>query len=679
MDILSYNGRSENAKSLVTGFFQQIERKEEAWHRFFLEGKDPDVDVISPQILESWKRCRKWGLDPYHVRSETISLEELKILEKKNEFLIEAAKPVFDTFVESMGADVITLDLYDRELTFIHTFGNRSVFDSRRYSVPGIRRPERTSGVTAMSLAAETGQPAQLVGPEHFDASLHDKVCTSIPLFDDRHELLGVINYVEKLDNPNPLRTLQMMQSLGQGITYSLRLLEKTREAEAVSRMNRAIIEEIGDGIIATDGNGIIRLANYRARTLLGYVTRDLIGLSAEGLFGEDNPLSRVQQSGKEWRDREMILTCDGMDRRFFGSVKPIGGMQNEITGVIATFNDIRSTQKALKNIAGWEAPMTFRDIIGNSPELQATIRLAREAAGLSSNVLIQGESGTGKEIFAHAIHNAGPFSGGPFVAINCSAVPNSLMESELFGYEGGTFTGARKNGMPGKFELAQNGTIFLDEINSMPPDMQSKLLRVLQEKAVMRLGGTSRVDLNIKVIAAANVDLAEAVKNGLFRLDLFYRLNVLTLRIPPLRERIEDIPLLSRHFLQRFRDESGFVPELGEDACRLLSGYSWPGNVRELENVLERAMIQLRLTGGRVITEEVLLAFPEFGRNPRREVPGQAEDKAAGGSVHDYRRRQILDALERNGWNISRTAKDLGIVRNTLYRRMKEFGIELH
>ncbi len=678
MEKTGYSGRSEEARAKVADFYEQIARKEEAWRQFFLEGEMPEEGIINPLILESWKRCRSWGLDPYHVRRETISMEELGRLEKENEPLIEAAKPVFDSFVESMGADVITLDLYDRELTFIHTFGNRSAFDSRRYAMPGFRCPEKTSGVTAMSLAAYTGQPAQLVGGEHFDASLHDKICTSIPLYSDSHELLGVINYVEKLDNPNPFRTLQMMQSLGQGITYSMRLLEKTREAEAVSRMNRAIIEEIGDGIIVADGGGVIRLANYRARNLLGYVRRDFIGLTAEQLFGPGNPFTRVQKSGREIRDGEMILNCDGADRRFFGSIKLIGGMQNEISGVIGTFNDIRSTQKALKSFAGWEAPMTFRDIIGESPELLATIRMAKEAAGLMSNVLIQGESGTGKEIFAHAIHNAGPFARGPFVAINCSAVPNSLMESELFGYEGGTFTGARKNGMPGKFELAQNGTIFLDEINSMPPDMQSKLLRVLQEKAVMRLGGSSRIDLNIKVIAAANVDLQEAVKNGLFRLDLFYRLNVLTLRIPPLRERIDDIPLLGRHFLERFRDESGFVPELGEDAARLLAGYSWPGNVRELENVLERAMIQLRLTGGRVITEDVLRTFPEFGGERRREAdPGQKPKDT--GSVYDYRRQKILEALEKNGWNISKTAKELGIVRNTLYRRMKEFGIELH
>lgn len=670
--------------------FRRMEQKERYWKLFFLEHQDPPEGALDPLILNSWHRCRDRGLDPYHVAREMISQQEMAGLRRENELLIQATRPVFDAFAEQMGTRISTLDLYDKDLTFIHTFGNVSPVGARRYAVPGFRCTESTAGVTAMSLARETGRAAQIVGAEHFDASLHDKICNSVPLFNEKGELIGIINMVEQL-RPDASRSLATMYAIGQGITYSLKLLEQHQKLERINRFNHAILEAIGDGILVVDQEGTISMINQVARRLLKVQPGvDVLGKKINSLYGEENPFSNVLKSGAVVNGGEIALHSERGSLRFLGSIRPISGKDTEINGVIGTFNDIPSTQKVLKSLAGWSATMTFEDILGESPAIRNLVQLARKTADLPSNTLIQGESGTGKEVFAHAIHNASSFASGPFVTINCAAIPNSLLESELFGYESGAYTGAKKNGQPGKFELAQNGTIFLDEINSMPLDMQAKLLRVLQEKAVTRLGGSSKIPLNIKVIAASNTDLQKAVRDGTFRADLFYRLNVIVLWIPPLRERISDLEQMCPVFLRRLEGASAAEPRITAGAMGLLQGYSWPGNVRELENILERAWVQARLRGSYMIDEAALKALPEFfdgtfraaspaGQPAKRMAETAPEEQRAEESdVYHIRRQELLAALERNRWNISRTARELGMARNTLYSRMRRYGIEM-
>jgi len=667
--------------------FCQMEQREQCWKAFFLEHQDPPAGTVDPLILKSWNRCREWGLDPYHIVRETISREEMERRCRENDFLIQATRPVFDAFMEQMGARISTLDLYDKDLTFIHTFGDVSPIAVRRYAVPGFRCTESTAGVTAMSLAKETGRAAQITGAEHFDASLHDKTCTSVPLFNEEQELIGIINMVERL-GADASRSLGIMHAIGQGITYSLKLLEQHRSLEKINRINEAILEAIGEGILVVDQDGTVIMINQFARRLLKMPPNtDVIGKKIDSLFREENPFSNALKSGTGVNGGAITLYSKRGPLRFLGSIRAISGEDAGIKGVIGTFNDIPSTQKVLKNLAGWSATMTFEDILGESPAVRNLVELAKKTADLPSNTLIQGESGTGKEVFAHAIHNASGFANGPFVTINCAAIPNSLLESELFGYESGAYTGAKKDGQPGKFELAQNGTIFLDEINSMPLDMQAKLLRVLQEKAVIRLGGNSKIPLNIKVIAASNTDLQKAVRDGTFRADLFYRLNVIVLWIPPLRERISDLEQMCPVFLKRLCCTASVAPGISPGAMELLKSYSWPGNVRELENILERAWVHTRLQGNYKIDEAALMSLPEFSRGgfqreigPARNLVGplQTEGREEGNDIYRMRRQELLNALERNRWNISRAAKDLGIARNTLYNKMKRYGIAL-
>jgi DNA-binding NtrC family response regulator len=309
----------------------------------------------------------------------------------------------------------------------------------------------------------------------------------------------------------------------------------------------------------------------------------------------------------------------------------------------------------------------SVHDVISKNPKMHTILELAREISSLPSTVLIQGESGTGKELVARAIHYSGERGQKPFVAVSCAALAETLLESELFGHEKGAFTGATTQ-KQGKFEMANGGTIFLDEIGDISAKLQVDLLRVLQDRAFYRVGGSEEVRVDVRVVAATHVNLQQAVAEGRFRDDLFYRLNVIEIRIPPLRDRREDIPLLAGHFLERISRELGRdINEISEDALRILMDYHWPGNVRELENAVERAVVTCR---GR----EILAAHFGFLAGP---VPSmQPWNVPKGASLQDMERVVILATLERTGGNIKESASILGIDRSTLYEKIRKYGI---
>jgi DNA-binding NtrC family response regulator len=308
-----------------------------------------------------------------------------------------------------------------------------------------------------------------------------------------------------------------------------------------------------------------------------------------------------------------------------------------------------------------------FHDILSKSPRMQPVFDLIREVGDLRSTVLIQGESGTGKEMIARAIHHCGERRNRPFVAVSCAALAETLLESELFGHEKGSFTGAvaRK---PGKFEMADGGTLLLDEIGDIPAKLQLDLLRVLQERRFFRVGGTEEVEVDVRVIAATKRDLQEAVRQGVFRDDLYYRLNVINILVPPLRERREDIPLLARHFLERLSLELGReVHEITEGALRILMDHDWPGNVRELENAVERAVVTCKK---RVLSGE---DFTFLARESAGASPWAAPDNLP---LHEVERQVIEATLRRTGGNIKEAAEILEIDRSSLYDRIRRHNI---
>jgi DNA-binding NtrC family response regulator len=307
------------------------------------------------------------------------------------------------------------------------------------------------------------------------------------------------------------------------------------------------------------------------------------------------------------------------------------------------------------------------QDVISKNARMHEILELTSEVSSLRSTVLIQGESGTGKELIARAIHFSGDRAAKPFVAVSCAALAETLLESELFGHEKGSFTGASQQ-KRGKFEMADGGTVFLDEIGDISPKLQVDLLRVLQDRAFYRVGGSEEVRVDVRVIAATHVNLQQAVAEGKFRDDLFYRLNVIEIRIPPLRERREDIPLLAEHFVERLSHELGrHVTDVSEAALRVLMDYNWPGNVRELENAVERAMVSCR---GTILNEEDFAFLAQNGQ------PGKTWTAPAGMTLQEMEKIMIAATLQRTSGNIKESAVVLGIDRSTLYEKIKRYEI---
>lgn len=310
----------------------------------------------------------------------------------------------------------------------------------------------------------------------------------------------------------------------------------------------------------------------------------------------------------------------------------------------------------------------SFHDIISKNPKMHDIFTLIHEVSSLKSTVLIQGESGTGKELIARAIHFSGDRAGKPFITVSCAALAETLLESELFGHEKGSFTGASSQ-KKGKFEIANGGTIFLDEIGDISSKLQMDLLRILQERKLYRVGGTQELEVDVRVIAATHRDLLQAVQEGRFRDDLYYRLNVITIHLPSLRDRREDIPLLVRHFIERLSHELGkAVVEISEGGLKLLMDYDWPGNVRELENALERAIVTCRST---VLSEEdfQFLGKPKNGKREEWTPPGNV-------TLDEVEKQVIVATIERTHGNIKEAAAILGIDRSTLYDRIKRYNI---
>lgn len=312
----------------------------------------------------------------------------------------------------------------------------------------------------------------------------------------------------------------------------------------------------------------------------------------------------------------------------------------------------------------------TFEDIIGSkSSIMKPIINMAKIVSKADTRIIIEGESGTGKELFVQAIHSSSNRSDGPFIAVNCGAIPEQLIESELFGYEDGTFTGAKKGGKPGKFELATGGTLFLDEINSMPKDMQVKLLRVLQQNEVIRLGGTTPIPIDVRVIGASNESLETLVEEERFRQDLYFRLGIITIEIPPLRNRIDDIPEIFKFLFKKISNRLDLaIPDFDHNLIEHLQSYNWPGNIRELENYIERAIV---LSQGQKLTIE------HFPKKVKGTVIEQNEKETIVPTLENLEKESIKKALEEFEGNISRASKMLGITRKTLYKKIKDYQLQ--
>ena len=492
---------------------------------------------------------------------------------------------------------------------------------------------------------------------------------------------------------------------------YALYITEKGKSTEIANIMNYSF-----QGIISADNNGIITLANTNCYSILNFQGGSLLGHSVLEFFPQLS-LKLVTEGGKK------ILSdlIDRDNRKLTLNCVPVV-LKSGITGCVLTFQDITQVQAEEERIrrklhrSGFRARYRFTDILHTSRIMDDAIADAVEFSYSDSNVLINGETGTGKELFAQSIHNSGARRHQPFVAINCAALPEDLLESELFGYVEGAFTGASRSGKAGFFERAHKGTIFLDEIEDISPKLQSRLLRVLQEREIIRLGSDTVIPIDVRVITASNRDLKEEVKKGNFRRDLLYRLDVLELNLPPLRRRPEDIVLLLNHYISlRHTQKACLLQEISPEALDLLCAYEWPGNVRELRNFCERLSIMCRKETA--VIADVLHSLPELEEVlPAKKALGPCtgtSDHVSGkpAAVSDSRpdpaesspdsrgdgtaaltapagtkaeeplilydeQHEILKALAKHRNSKKKAAAELGINPSTLWRKMKRYGL---
>ena len=490
-------------------------------------------------------------------------------------------------------------------------------------------------------------------------------LCCPIILGKEVVGVIGLIAFSQEKQN-------ELIEKRGQLLPFIRKMAEliaaKAVEKDALNRMvllknqMETVLNFVAEGIIAVDHLARIINVNFAAEKMLQVKNSDVLGCHINEVF-PGTPIAEVLREGSGFMDREVKMWHQGRQHHYLINAKPMV-LDGSVQGVVASFREVQTGMPARTAVV---AQVNFADIIGSSPLLEQVKEEARKAAKGASTVLITGESGTGKEVFAKAIHFESSRGSKPFVPVNCAAIPETLLESELFGYEEGSFTGAKKGGKQGKFQAAQGGTLFLDEIGDMPLPLQAKLLRVIQEKAVERVGSVHAAPVDVRIIAATHRDLEQMVKQGEFREDLYYRLHVFPLYLPPLRKRREDILPLARSFLHRLATlYHKKVTDISQAAAQRLVEYEWPGNVRELENAMECAIV--RMAGDSVTLADLPPKLKESGLANTRQEGNNQEQEA------------LFQALACFGESVegkAQAAASLGISIATLYRKLRKYKRE--
>jgi len=627
------------------------------WRRFQV-GTAVDTTIVRPMIFDSWKRCREMNLSGETIKLCPIDEEALELATIKNKDLVESAKLMMDKIVLSIHLSKSVVTLTDTAGLVLHASATSQDLENVPYGVPGRRCDEATIGTNGMGICIVEKKPVRVIASEHYNASLHYLSCAAAPIHNVAGQLIGVINLAINTESFHH-HTLGLIEAAANSIEEHLRLRNLVRNQQV-------ILELLDDGVIVLTREGCIVSINRQACDMLELDGRQPGGENIQTFIPNSEVLLSILSDRTPFYDREVSFQLQNGKLSCALTCAPFGD-----DGVILTLREAKRMRKYAARVAGAKAVYTFENILGSSEPMQGALRLARVASQSDATTLLLGESGTGKELFAQAIHNASSRHKGPFVVVNCGALPRNLVQSELFGYVAGAFSGALKEGSPGKFELADGGTLFLDEIGEMPMEAQVSLLRLLQESEVTRLGGKQAKRIDVRIIAATNKDLLTAVNNNAFRGDLYYRVNVLAISIPPLRQRQGDATLLAKVFLRKFASTlHNRQIQISQEALSALEAYRWPGNVRELENCIERLV---NIVQGDCIT---IADLPLDFKTEALERP-LSLTQAASKSFQNIQQSLILETLHETGGNFRRTASILNISRTTLYAKLKQYGIE--
>lgn len=615
---------------------------------------------MKQEIRESHTRSKRYGIsrEKRSPDQKKLSPTALDALRSANKDLLDVVLSYIEEFYELLSPEQFISALVDRDGYILHFAGNTEleIEFAEGNCAPGYCWTEKNVGTTAISLCLKKQVSIQLNDEDHYCKLAHGFTSCAAPIFgvDDSLQGVLVISGSSALVHPH---TLVMVTSAARSIEKQMRLLQQNREKSFYTGFLDSVVESAETGLLALDRDLHIWKTNRKGNEILKQ--QHLEGKPISVLKGLELDLDQIYKTPSAWKEKECDIRHGNKHIPIIYSAQPVVSSKNELLGAVLVFEEVENIWKLAKRLASPKAYFTFDDLIGNSQEFSDALALGKRAAKSDSTVLLLGDTGTGKELFAHAIHNAGARKNQPFIPINCGAIPGELIESELFGYVDGAFTGALKGGRAGKFELADKGTILLDEIGDMPHDMQVKLLRVLQTGEVQRIGSDKILKVNTRIIASTHVNLPTAIKQNRFRQDLYYRLNILSIRIPPLKERgAKDILAMANYFINKNNTRGSLTP----GAIKALTEYDWPGNARELGNTIQRALH---------ICDSGILRKKHLGL-PVKSVSSQL---LLSGSLREMEQKMIASTLEQTGSNMAATAKKLGISRATLYRKVKEYA----
>lgn len=629
---------------------------ESMWERFVETGElDPRMNPI---VAKSWEKCRKHGLDPMGGLGKYADEAVFRSILAENKDLLDTALPVMQSVYEIVEQSHFLLVLTDSVGYVLETIGDMDIQKKSNdlQFLKGSLWSDLEVGSNAIGMALDYDTAIQTVGPEHYGRLHHNWTCSAAPIHGASGEVIGCLDLSGDVHSAH-LHTLGLVVAAAFSIETMLIRLQSTR------LMREALNGSEGSVVLLDDEFHPIWI-NKAAEKFLGLSINELENADFREML-PDVDWGQLQQ----WNQKGQYITND--TRLTTG--KCIYDCSAVITPTLdanrRTFTVNLKQQEHLiasvNKVSGNRANYTFSSIYAQDPQMKKVVQLAQKYAHYDGAVLIEGESGTGKELFAQAIHNESSRAKGPFVAVNCASLPRDLIESELFGYEKGAFTGALREGNPGKFELANHGTLFLDEIGEMPLEFQAKLLRAVESLRIRRLGGTQERKLDLRVIAATNRNLRHEAEQGRFRQDLYYRLNVLKLDIPPLRERPLDIGFCAKAFLEGFNQKYPEQrKEMSPDYLDALQQYDWPGNVRELQNSMERTFYACNTD---VLTaDDFRFVITGMTVSVKKENCGQKN-----------KREEILAVLRSAEGRAEVAAQKLGISRATFYRMCKRYGIE--
>ncbi|WZL72322.1 sigma 54-interacting transcriptional regulator [Clostridiaceae bacterium 35-E11] len=631
------------------------------WHEFIKRGKKPAN--VREEILKSWERSKEFKINPFGGKSNKIlSTEEINKKLISNQKIISVAETYINRIYQNIRGLGYLVFLTDHQADLLYIAGDDDIlycFKQELNFQIGAAWCEDAVGTTAVSMAMTKGTSVPFMAEEKYCYELKKKACSAVPIRNIDGEIVAILGAAANFPQPNG-QVFGMLLAAQMAIENQLRLMKINEELHLISNYYKAVFQSVVDPIITVNHKGIIVDINQKAVEIIGEGSKKICGRQACEILEFYPIIMDVMKTGIEFESNGTMI--DTKDKKSYYSIKKIIPIYDNNKAVNGCINILTpGHRKSTENQIQSNTTFKFDDIIGKGKGIEKVKRMAVKAASTKYNILIMGESGTGKELFAQAIHSSSSRKKGAFIAINCGAIPKDLIESEFFGYETGAFTGAAKGGKPGKFELARGGTIFLDEIGEMSKTLQIRLLRVLQQKEVMRIGGTKTIPVDVRVIAATNKNLMEEVQKGNFREDLFWRLNVIPLNIPNLSQRKEDIPLLIEHFIKKHADCPQEKYRFDNESLDILMNYHWPGNVRELENVIERILV---FADQGVILPEHL---PEYMLSEKFDI-----SLCNKYSLDQIEQKIIQNALKENNGNITKTAKTLGISRNTLYNKLK-------